>query len=133
MDRIGDMTKSKYNELNNKIMNSQNNKISVIVSIYNVEKYVEKSIQSIRNQTYENLEIILVNDGATDQSGNICDKYAKEDSRIQVLHKENGGLSSARNAGIAIATGEYIAFVDGDDWIDTNMYEDMLRQFNLRC
>ena len=125
------MRTTNYGELINKIVNPQDNKISVIVSIYNVEKYVEKSIQSIRNQTYKNLEIILVDDGATDQSGSICDKYAKGDSRIQVLHKKNGGLSSARNAGIAVATGEYIAFVDGDDWIDANMYEDMLRAIQM--
>ena len=101
--------------------------ISVIVSIYNVENYVEKSIRSIQNQTYKNLEIILVDDGATDNSGKICDEFAKKDSRIKVVHKKNGGLSSARNEGTKVATGEYIAFVDGDDWIDESMYEDMLR------
>lgn len=101
--------------------------ISVIVSIYNVQNYVEKSIRSIQNQTYKNLEIILVDDGATDNSGKICDEYAAKDSRIKVIHKKNGGLSSARNEGIKVATGEYIAFVDGDDWIDEGMYEDMLR------
>lgn len=100
--------------------------ISVIVSIYNVQAYVEKSVRSICNQTYKNLEIILVDDGATDNSGKICDKLAKEDSRIRVIHKQNGGLSSARNEGIKIATGDYIAFVDGDDWIDEDMYEGMM-------
>ena len=100
--------------------------ISVIVSIYNVQAYVEKSVQSIQNQTYKNLEIILVDDGAIDNSGKICDELAAKDSRIKVIHKSNGGLSSARNEGIKIATGEYIAFVDGDDWIDETMYEDML-------
>lgn len=101
--------------------------ISVIVSIYNVQSYVEKSVHSICNQTYKNLEIILVDDGATDNSGKICDELATMDSRIKVIHKQNGGLSSARNEGIKIATGEYIAFVDGDDWIDEDMYEGMLR------
>ena len=121
------MVNTKYKELNNQIEFPHRNKITVIVSIYNVETYVEKSIQSIQNQTYENLEIILVDDGSTDQSGKICDEYAKMDSRIKVLHKTNGGLSSARNAGVAAATGTYIAFVDGDDWIDPEMYEGMLK------
>ena len=100
--------------------------ISVIVSVYNIQNYVEKSVQSICNQTYKNLEIILVDDGATDSSGKICDELAARDSRVKVIHKPNGGLSSARNEGIKIATGEYIAFVDGDDWIDEDMYEGML-------
>ena len=100
--------------------------ISVIVSIYNVQAYVEKSVQSIVNQTYKNLEIILVDDGSTDNSGKLCDAFAKNDARIKVIHKVNGGLSSARNEGIKVATGEYIAFVDGDDWIDEDMYEGML-------
>ena len=102
-------------------------KISVIVSIFNVQDYVEKSIQSICSQTYQNLEILLVDDGSTDNSGNLCDKYAKGDTRIKVIHKKNSGLSGARNEGIKYATGEYIAFVDGDDWIDADMYEGMLR------
>ena len=101
-------------------------KISVIVSIYNVQAYVEKSVHSICNQTYKNLEIILVDDGATDNSGKICDELATKDSRIKVIHKQNGGLSSARNEGVKFATGEYIAFVDGDDWIDEDMYEGMI-------
>lgn len=100
--------------------------ISVIVSIYNVQDYVEKSVQSIQNQTYKNLEIILVDDGSTDNSGKLCDVFAKNDARIKVIHKVNGGLSSARNVGIEVANGEYIAFVDGDDWIDEDMYEGML-------
>ena len=103
------------------------NKISVIVSIYNIEKYIARAVESICTQTYKNLEIILVDDGSTDNSGKICDEFAKKDTRIKVLHKENGGLSSARNEGIKIVTGDYIAFVDGDDWIDTSMYEDMLK------
>lgn len=100
--------------------------VSVIVSVYNIEKYIRRAIESICSQTYKNLEIILVNDGSTDNSGRICDEYAAKDNRIKVLHKENGGLSSARNEGVKTATGNYIAFVDGDDWIDESMYEDML-------
>ena len=120
------MANAGYMELNNRIKEIQKNKISVIVSVYNVQAYVEKSVNSICNQTYKNLEIILVDDGATDNSGKICDELAIKDSRIRVIHKQNGGLSSARNEGIKIATGEYIAFVDGDDWIDEDMYEGMM-------
>lgn len=99
-----------------------NKLISVIVPVYNVEKYLEKCIQSILNQEYTELEIILVDDGSKDNSGKICDDYAKKDNRIKVIHKENGGLSDARNAGLKIALGEYIGFVDSDDYIDTDMY-----------
>lgn len=91
--------------------------ISVIVPVYNVERYLEKCIASICGQTYRHLEIILVDDGATDHSGQICDEYAQKDSRIRVIHKENGGLSDARNAGIEIACGTYFMFVDSDDTI----------------
>lgn len=100
--------------------------ISVIVAVYNIEKYVERSVISILEQTYRNLEIILVDDGSTDESGKICDRMAEQDERIQVLHKPNGGPADARNAGIAVAEGSLIGFVDGDDWIDTDMYEKML-------
>jgi len=98
-------------------------KISVIVPIYKVEKYLHKCVDSIINQTYKNLEIILVDDGSPDNCPAICDEYAKKDNRIKVIHKPNGGLSDARNAGLDIATGEYIAFVDSDDYIDLTMYE----------
>lgn len=101
-------------------------KISVIVPIYNVEPYLRRCIDSIINQTYENLEIILVDDGSPDNCGQICDDYAKKDTRIKVIHKKNGGLSDARNAGMKIATGDYIGFVDSDDWIHENMYEILL-------
>ena len=97
--------------------------ISVIVPIYNVEKYLKKCIDSIINQTYKNLEIILVDDGSPDNCGKICDEYAKNDKRIKVIHKKNGGLSDARNAGIDIAKGKYIGFVDSDDYIVSDMYE----------
>lgn len=97
--------------------------ISVIVPVYCVEKFIDRCICSIINQTYKNLEIILVDDGSTDNCGVICDKYKHIDNRIIVIHKKNGGLASARNAGLSIANGEYIAFVDGDDCIDKNYYE----------
>ena len=101
--------------------------VSVIIPVYNVEKYMRRCIDSIINQTYTNLEIILVDDGASDRSGKICDEYAQMDHRIKVLHKENGGLASARNAGIQIATGEYISYVDSDDWVETEFIEVLLK------
>ncbi len=100
--------------------------ISVIAAVYNIEAYLERSVHSICQQTYQNLEIILVDDGSTDKSGELCDWMAKEDERIRVIHKKNGGLADARNAGMDAATGNLIAFVDGDDYIDTDMYEKML-------
>ena len=96
-------------------------KISVIVPVYQVEEYLEKCIESIINQTYKNLEIILVDDGSKDKCPSICDRYQKMDNRIVVIHKENGGLSSARNAGLDIATGELVTFVDSDDYIEADM------------
>ena len=100
-------------------------KISIIVAVYNVEKYLKRSLDSILNQSYKNIEVIIVNDGSTDNSRNICEKYAELYSNIKVIHKENGGLSSARNIGIENATGEYIGFVDSDDYISSNMFEEM--------
>lgn len=97
--------------------------ISAIVPIYKVEKYLRRCVDSILRQSYRNLEVILVDDGSPDQCGSICDEYAKNDERVVVLNKENGGLSSARNAGIDIAKGQFIGFVDSDDYIDENMYE----------
>lgn len=97
--------------------------ISVIVPVYNVEQYLEKCVKSIINQTYKNLEIILVDDGSTDNSGKICDNLSSMDNRIKVIHKENGGLSSARNVEMKIVSGKYIAFVDSDDVIISNFYE----------
>lgn len=95
-------------------------KISIIVPVYNVELYLEKCIETLVNQTYRNLEIILVDDGSPDNCPQICDEWAKRDKRINVIHKENGGLSDARNAGLQISTGEYISFVDSDDLINRN-------------
>lgn len=103
-------------------------KISIIVPIYNVEIYLEKCINSILNQTLSDFELIMVNDGSTDRSGEICDKYGMIDSRIKIIHKKNGGLSSARNAGLDVARGEYIGFVDSDDYIDKQMYEKMIEK-----
>lgn len=100
--------------------------ISVIVPVYNVEEYLPRCVDSILAQTYRNLEVILVDDGTKDASDQICDEYAAKDPRIKVIHKENGGLSSARNAGINVARGEYFGFVDSDDWIEPEMYEQML-------
>ena len=97
--------------------------VSVIVPVYNVESYVAKCIESIVNQTFKDLDIILIDDGSTDSSGSICDRYAEKDKRIKVIHKVNGGVSSARNAGLDIAVGEYIVFVDGDDYINSQMIE----------
>lgn len=97
--------------------------ISIIVPVYNVEDYIDTTINSIINQTYRDLEIILVDDGSSDNSGKICDAQAKNDSRIRVIHQQNGGVSSARNTGLDAANGKYIGFVDGDDLIDPRMYE----------
>lgn len=101
--------------------------ISIIVPVYKVEKYLVRCIESIRNQTYSNLEIILIDDGSPDACPSICDEYALKDERIIVIHKENGGLSDARNTGIEMAKGEYIGFVDSDDYIHPDMYENLLK------
>lgn len=103
-----------------------NPKLSVIVPVYNAEKYLHQCIDSILGQELIDLEVILVNDGSTDNSGAICDEYARRDNRVKVIHKTNGGVSLARNTGIEFSSGEYIAFVDADDWIESNMYSEML-------
>lgn len=100
--------------------------ISVVIPIYHVAAYMRRSIDSVLNQTYKNLEIILVDDGGDDECPQICDEYAQKDLRIKVIHKENGGLSDARNAGVKIATGKYLAFLDSDDYIAEDTYEKML-------
>ena len=102
--------------------------ISVIVPVYKVEKYLDRCIESIVNQTYKALEIILVDDGSPDNCPEMCDNWAKKDNRITVIHKENGGVSSARNAGIGIATGKYIHFVDSDDWLELNAYKTIMEE-----
>lgn len=106
-------------------MNGDNKLISVIVTVYNVEKYIDTCIESIVRQTYKNLDIILVDDGSTDGSGMKCEKWKARDNRIKVVHKENGGAVSARKAGAITAVGDYIGYVDGDDWIELDMYEKM--------
>ena len=94
--------------------------VSIIVPVYNVEKYIDKCVRSLLKQDYGNIEVILVDDGSPDKSGYIIDRLKEEDNRIVVIHQENHGVSSARNAGMAVASGEYITFVDGDDWVDAN-------------
>lgn len=100
--------------------------ISVIVPVYNTEKYLDRCIQSVLAQTYTNWELLLIDDGSTDSSGTICDQYAAEDNRIRVFHKENGGVSSARNLGLDNAKGEWITFVDSDDWVEPSMLKELL-------
>lgn len=97
--------------------------ISIILPVYNVEEYLDECIQSILNQTFKNYELIIINDGSTDDSGKICDGYAIKDKRIKVIHKENGGISSARNVGIKQSSGNFIVFIDSDDYIEANMLE----------
>lgn len=104
-----------------------NYKISVIIPVYNVEEYLRRCLDSVINQTYKNLEIICINDGSKDKSGNICDEYSDKDKRIIVIHKTNGGLSSARNEGLQICTGDYISFIDSDDWIEEDFYEFVIK------
>ena len=104
----------------------ENPLISVIVPVFGVEAYLPKCLDSIIHQSYTNLDIILVDDGSTDRCPQICDDYANKDSRIRTIHKENGGLSSARNAGLDVANGDFIAFADSDDWLELDMYEQMI-------
>lgn len=96
-------------------------RFSIVVPVYNAEKYIDRCVNSIINQTHKEIEIILVNDGSKDRSGEICDEYAQKDTRIKVIHKPNGGVSSARNSGLKKAIGDYIIFVDSDDWIEKDM------------
>ena len=103
-------------------------KVSIIVPIYNAEEELRKSVDSILAQTEKNIEIILIDDGSKDQSLKICEQYAEMDSRIRVIHQENAGVSSARNKGILAAMGEYLGFVDSDDWIESDMYEALLTE-----
>ena len=100
--------------------------VTVIVPIYNVKNYLKQCLDSIINQTYSKLEIILVDDGSTDGCASICDEYAKADNRVHVIHKKNAGLGMARNSGLEIANGEFVVYVDSDDWLEKNMVEKML-------
>ena len=99
--------------------------VSVVVPIYNVERFLRQAVDSILNQTLKDIEVILVDDGSPDNCGKICDEYAEKDSRVRVIHQKNGGLGNAYNNGIAAAKGEYIGFVEPDDWIEPEMYEVM--------
>lgn len=105
--------------------------ISVIVPVYNVEKYLRECLESIKNQTYKNLEIFLIDDGSTDQSGSICDHYSKIDPRFKTIHKQNAGLSATRNLGLTLINGDYVGFVDSDDVCEPNMYESLIEAARL--
>lgn len=110
--------------------------VSVIVPAYNIAPFIERCIKSILSQTYKDLQLIVVDDGSTDGTGEICDIISQTDSRMLVLHKKNGGVSSARNAALQLATGKYISFIDGDDWIEPTLYEDAvnaLKEHNAQC
>ena len=105
-------------------------KISVIIPVYNVEKYLHRCVDSILNQSLQDFEIILVNDGSTDSSPEICDQYAQQDNRIRVIHKKNARVAAARNDGIKAAKGEFISLIDSDDWIEPTMFEEMYSTAN---
>lgn len=102
-------------------------KVSVIIPVYNDEKYLKQCVESILTQTYTNLEIILVDDGSTDHTPEICEEYREKYDQIRVLHKKNGGVGSSRNAGLALATGEYVLFVDNDDWLEKHHIEELYK------
>ena len=102
--------------------------ISIIIPVYNVEQYLDECMASVLNQTYTNIEVVLVDDGSKDRSPSMCDEYAKKDSRVQVIHKENGGPMSACIAGVEKSKGEYLAFMDSDDWIDLTMMEELVKE-----
>ncbi len=104
--------------------------ISVIVPVFNVEKYLNRCIDSILSQTYRHLEILLIDDGSNDSSPQICDEYSKKDKRVRTIHKKNGGVSSARNAGLDVASGQFISFIDADDFISNDMYKELIEVYN---
>ena len=104
--------------------------ISVIIPVYNVEQYLEQCMTSVLCQTYTHMEILLIDDGSSDNSGRLCDEYAVQDKRVRVLHRENGGLMSAWMAGVEMARGEYLTFVDSDDWIEAIMVEKLAEKLS---
>ena len=106
-------------------------KISIVIPVYKVEKYIGVCIESVQNQTLKDIELILVDDGSPDKSGEICDQYASKDDRIKVIHKKNGGVGQARNDGLDLATGEWIIFCDSDDWLETNALEELVKSGRL--
>ena len=108
-------------------MRLNNPELSILIPVYNSERYLGKCLDSILNQKFSSFEVVLVDDGSTDQSGKICDDYCEMDTRIQVIHKSNGGLGSARIAGINSANGKYIGFLDSDDWVSSDMYEELIK------
>lgn len=112
-------------------MKKNNALISIVIPVYNVEKYIRKCLDTVISQTYSNLEIIIVNDGSPDNSKKICEEYKNKDARIKIINQENGGLSSARNTGIDVATGEYIAFIDSDDFLDENFIKKMYDEVSV--
>lgn len=112
------------------VLSNNNLKLSIIIPVYNVEKYLSKCLESIVNQTYNNLDIIIIDDGSTDSSGKICDEYSKIDKRIKIFHQTNQGVSAARNKGIDLATGEYLTFIDSDDWIEKDYFEKAVEYLN---
>lgn len=117
--------KNSWLNMKNTRLNTNRPAVSVIIPVYNVEKYLDRCMQSVLNQTLRNIEIILIDDGSPDDCPRLCDEYANKDDRIKVIHKQNGGLGYARNSGLEIATGEYVAFVDSDDFIDVQMYKSL--------
>ena len=108
-------------------MKQNNDLISIVIPIYNVEKYLKRCVDSVINQTYKNIEIIVVNDGSNDHTQEICEKICQEDTRVILINKKNGGVSSARNKGIDLAKGEYISFCDSDDYVDQSIFEKLLK------
>ena len=106
-------------------------KVSIIIPVYNVEKYLQRCIESVLQQTYKDIEVVLVDDGSTDNSGNNCDLWSEKDKRIKVIHKVNGGLSSARNAGCRVATGDYILFLDSDDYLSSDCVSKLIKMCEI--
>lgn len=113
--------------------NDKDSLISIVIPIYNAEKYLEECLNSIKNQTYKNFEVIMVNDGSKDDSETICKRFSEDDTRFRYLKKENGGVSSARNLGLDNVEGDYITFIDADDWIDENHLELLINSIKKKA